>query len=83
MFNTPVKIIPTSLKKKAEVYPLFEEFGLSKNTFIIELRGKIMKEKTSNTQIVIYKSQTKGIDIRVKLDQDSVLAKPRSNISTL
>ena len=31
-----------------------------------------MKEKASNTQIVIYKSQTKGVDIRVKLDQETV-----------
>ena len=31
-----------------------------------------MKENASNTQIVIYKSQTKGVDIRVKLDQETV-----------
>ena len=31
-----------------------------------------MKENASNTQIVIYKSQIKGVDIRVKLDQETV-----------
>ena len=31
-----------------------------------------MKEEISNTQIVIYKSRTKGVDIRVKLDQETV-----------
>ena len=31
-----------------------------------------MKEKASNAQIVIYRSQTKGVDIHVKLDQETV-----------
>ena len=38
-----------------------------------------MKEKTSNTQIMIYKSQTKGVDIHVKLDQETVWLSQKTN----